>query len=202
MNKNESKTLDVLLGTSNEGKVKEFQDIFTGYNIKFHSLKEFNLKCDIDENGCTYEENALIKANALKGLTKLPIITDDSGIEIEALGDHYPGIFSHRYATNNGGFARNNQNLCKNYPGTKAKFSCCICLVFPNQKPIFFYGEIKGKLADSISGKEGFGYDPIFIPDGFNQTFAQINEITKNSISHRGNAAKLLIKYLKKNKLI
>ena len=202
MNKNEPKTLDILLGTSNVGKLKEYQNIFVGYNVTFHTLKEFNIDIDVDENGNTYEENALIKANAIKELTNLAIITDDSGVEIDALGNHYPGIFSHRYAINNGGFAKNNEFLSKNYHGSKAKFSCCICLVLPNQHPICFYSEIKGKIANHVSGIEGFGYDPIFIPDGFNETFAQIGEEIKNSISHRGNAAKLLIEYLKNNKLI
>jgi XTP/dITP diphosphohydrolase len=202
MNKNESKPLDILLGTSNLGKLKEYEEMFVGYNVKFHTLKEFNIDIDIDENGKTYKENALIKANALKSFTSMPLLTDDSGIEIDALGEHFPGIYTHRYAIKNGGFAKNNAFLSSTYPGSKAKFSCCICIVFPSQDPLFFEGEVKGKIANNTYGVEGFGYDPIFIPDGYKETFAQLGEEIKNSISHRGNAVKYLIEYLKENNLI
>lgn len=144
----------------------------------------------------------MIKALAIKNYTTLPIIADDSGIEIEALGEHFPGIYTHRYAINNGGQEKTNEMLVKTCPNSKAMFTCVITLVNLIDKPLVFKGEFKGKISDKIVTGNGFGYDPIFIPDGLNEPVSTLKDEEKNAISHRGIAFNKLISYLKSNNLI
>ena len=194
--------MEIVIATSNDHKVKEYQEMVRGLNIKFLSLNDINFHNEIVENGKTFEENSLIKALAIKDYTTLPIIADDSGIEIEALGEHFPGIYTHRYAINNGGQEKTNEMLVKTCPNSKAMFTCLITLVNLIEKPLVFKGEFKGKISDKIVTGNGFGYDPIFIPDGFNVPVSTLKDEEKNAISHRGIAFNKLISYLKSNNLI
>lgn len=194
--------MEIVIATSNDHKVKEYQEMVRGLNIKFLSLNDINFHNEIVENGKTFEENSLIKALAIKDYTTLPIIADDSGIEIEALGEHFPGIYTHRYAINNGGQEKTNEMLVKTCPNSKAMFTCVITLVNLIEKPLVFKGEFKGKISDKIVTGNGFGYDPIFIPDGFNEPVSTLKDEEKNAISHRGIAFNKLISYLKSNNLI
>lgn len=194
--------MEIVIATSNDHKVKEYQEMVRGLNIKFLSLNDINFHNEIVENGKTFEENSLIKALAIKDYTTLPIIADDSGIEIEALGEHFPGIYTHRYAKNNGGQEKTNEMLVKTCPNSKAMFTCVITLVNLIDKPLVFKGEFKGKISDKIVTGNGFGYDPIFIPDGFNEPVSTLKDEEKNAISHRGIAFNKLISYLKSNNLI
>ncbi len=194
--------MEIVIATSNDHKVKEYQEMVRGLNIKFLSLNDINFHNEIVENGKTFEENSLIKALAIKDYTTLPIIADDSGIEIEALGEHFPGIYTHRYAINNGGQEKTNEMLVKTCPNSKAMFTCVITLVNLIEKPLVFKGEFKGKISDKIVTGNGFGYDPIFIPDGLNEPVSTLKDEEKNAISHRGIAFNKLINYLKSNNLI
>ena len=194
--------MEIVIATSNDHKAKEYQEMVRGLNIKFLSLNDINFHNEIVENGKTFEENSLIKALAIKDYTTLPIIADDSGIEIEALGEHFPGIYTHRYAINNGGQEKTNEMLVKTCPNSKAMFTCVITLVNLIEKPLVFKGEFKGKISDKIVTGNGFGYDPIFIPDGFNEPVSTLKDEEKNAISHRGIAFNKLISYLKSNNLI
>ena len=194
--------MEIVIATSNDHKVKEYQEMVRGLNIKFLSLNDINFHNEIIENGKTFEENSLIKALAIKNYTTLPIIADDSGIEIEALGEHFPGIYTHRYAINNGGQEKTNEMLVKTCPNSKAMFTCVITLVNLIDKPLVFKGEFKGRISDKIVTGNGFGYDPIFIPDGLNKPVSTLKDEEKNAISHRGIAFNKLINYLKSNNLI
>ena len=194
--------MEIVIATSNDHKVKEYQEMVRGLNIKFFSLNDINFHNEIIENGKTFEENSLIKALAIKDYTTLPIIADDSGIEIEALGEHFPGIYTHRYAINNGGQEKTNKMLVKTCPNSKAMFTCVITLVNLIEKPLVFKGEFKGKISDKIVTGNGFGYDPIFIPDGLNEPVSTLKDEEKNAISHRGIAFNKLINYLKSSNLI
>lgn len=194
--------MEIVIATSNDHKVKEYQEMVRGLNIKFLSLNDINFHNEIIENGKTFEENSLIKALAIKDYTTLPIIADDSGIEIEALGEHFPGIYTHRYALNNGGQEKTNEMLVKTCPNSKAMFTCVITLVNLIDKPLVFKGEFKGRISDKIVTGNGFGYDPIFIPDGLNEPVSTLKDEEKYAISHRGIAFNKLINYLKSNNLI
>lgn len=194
--------MEIVIATSNDHKVKEYQEMVRGLNIKFLSLNDINFHNEIVENGKTFEENSLIKALAIKDYTTLPIIADDSGIEIEALGEQFPGIYTHRYALNNGGQEKTNEMLVKTCPNSKAMFTCVITLVNLIEKPLVFKGEFKGKISDKIVTGNGFGYDPIFIPNGLNKPVSTLKDEEKNAISHRGIAFNKLINYLKSNNLI
>ncbi len=194
--------MEIVIATSNDHKVKEYQEMVKGLNIKFLSLNDINFHNEIIENGQTFEENSLIKALAIKDYTTLPIIADDSGIEIEALGEHFPGIYTHRYAINNGGQEKTNEMLVKTCPNSKAMFTCVITLVNLIDIPLVFKGEFKGRISDKIVTGNGFGYDPIFIPDGLNEPVSTLKDEEKNAISHRGIAFNKLINYLKSSNLI
>src|SRR5574344_169227 len=192
---------EILIATNNQNKVKEYKDIFDGYNVKVYSLKDLNIHVDPEENGKTYYDNALIKVNAIKKYTKLPIIADDSGIEIEALGNHYPGIYSHRYMEENGGQTKTNAMLVSKYLGSKAKFHCSIILGNLPNTPVEFVGEVEGSMSKIIN-YDDFGYDPIFKVSSINKTYAELSKEEKDKISHRYLASIKLLNYLKENKYI
>jgi Xanthosine triphosphate pyrophosphatase len=194
--------LEILIATNNQNKVKEYKDIFDGYDVKVYSLKDLNINVDPIENGKTYFENALIKVNAIKPYTTLPIIADDSGIEIEGLGEHYPGIYSHRYMEEHGGQIKTNDMLVKTCLGHKAKFHCSIVLGnIKNKSPIEFVGEVLGSVSE-IKNYADFGYDPIFKVNSLNKTYAELSKEEKDKISHRYLASIKLLNYLKENKYI
>jgi len=193
--------LELVLATNNQKKLKEFIDIFSPYDVKIYSLKDLHILIDPEENGKNYFENALIKAKAVAKFTNLPIIADDSGIEIAALGKHYPGIFSHRYMENNGGQDSTNAMLVSKYSGTKALFHCSIVLYNLLKKPVEFVGEVKGKINNKVIPAD-FGYDPIFRMDSTNKTYAELSPKEKDKLSHRYLASIKLLEFLKENKYI
>lgn len=194
--------IDIVLATSNEGKLKEYEDILNNKNIKLHLMKDLNITSDPEENGNTYIENALIKARAIKNKTNFYILADDSGVEFEALGDHFPGVHTHRYALENGGNEVLNPILASKIGGSKGTFYCAIALITPSKEEITFLGQVNGKVSNSLEGSNGFGYDNIFIIDGNEHTNAYYSEKIKNQMSHRAKACDQLIKYLKNNNLI
>lgn len=197
------KTLEIVVATNNAHKMGELRAIMNGYNIKLYSLKDMNINVEPDENGKTYKENAFIKADAVAKFTSLPVLSDDSGIEIDALGEHKPGIYSHRYSEENGGQENTNLMLTKNYAGSKAHFTSHFVLLnlTPGSRNDF-EGIVNGKIASEVCGKGGFGYDPIFIPEGYNCSIASVPAEEKNHISHRYRACVALLNYLKEKKII
>lgn len=195
------KIKDILVASNNENKLKEIRDIFSPYNITIHSPKELNLNIDPDETGSTYFENALIKCNAFKEYVDYPVISDDSGIEIEALGNHYPGIHSHRYMEELGGQVKCIEYVAKNYLGSKCKFHSSIVCVNLDNKPLEFVGEVNGTITEP-KVMSNFGYDPIFKINSINKTYSEIPSYEKDKLSHRYLALISFIEYLKNNNYI
>ena len=178
--------------------------MFCGYEVKVHSPKELGINVNPDENGTTYEENSLIKAKALAECTKMPVIADDSGLNVVAL-NNFPGIHSSRFADSWGGNAVANLKLIEKlaeFPDKSAFFTCVITLLNVEDKPVVFKGICPGKILDKPQGEGGFGYDPIFYSNEAKQCFGTAPEEIKNKYSHRAKAMEQLIEYLKSKKLI
>lgn len=194
---------ELLVATNNVHKLQEIRQILSPYHITVYGMNDLNIKIDEpEENGTTYYENALIKAKNLQNLTKMPIIADDSGIEIEAMGNK-PGLQSARYAQSFGGHDKAIENILKEINGKSrnAKFICSIVLVNVENKPLKFESIIDGYIAESPDGNGGFGYDPIFIEKTLNKSYASMSQKEKNSVSHRGKALNKLLTYLRINGL-
>lgn len=195
---------ELLVATNNAHKVKEIREILSPFHVTVYSLKDLNIKSpEVEENGSTYYENALIKANALKEITTMPIIADDSGLEIEAM-DNAPGIHSARYADSFGGHDKAIRHILEEIKGKNrnARFVCDIVLVNVEDRPLKFEGIAKGSIKESCDGVNGFGYDPVFIEETTNKTFASMTDEEKNKVSHRGKALQKLLTYLKINHLV
>ncbi len=191
---------ELLLATSNPHKLQEVRQILSPHGITLYGIHDLNLDPeDVDENGSNYYENALIKATALAKLTNMPIIADDSGIEVEAM-DNKPGIHSARYSKECGGHHNAIKNILEKVEETgnrKARFVCNVVLLNTEKEPRLFEGITTGEIASEERGEEGFGYDPIFIPDGYDVSYAELSPAEKNTISHRAKALKKLLTYLK-----
>lgn len=195
---------DLLVASNNQHKIHEYQEMFDGYEVKIHSPKELGINVNPDENGDTYEANSLIKANALAEFTKMPIIADDSGLNVVAL-NNFPGLHSSRFADSCGGNKFANPELIKKlepYEDKSAFFACVITLVNVENKPVVFKGLCPGKILPKPEGEGGFGYDPIFYSDEAKMCFGTAPEEIKNKYSHRAKAMEQLIEYLKSKKLI
>ncbi|MBQ7095298.1 MAG: RdgB/HAM1 family non-canonical purine NTP pyrophosphatase [Clostridia bacterium] len=191
-----------VIATNNPHKVVEFKKILEPLGINCISLKEAGIVCDAEENGITFAENAKIKAQAVFDLCGLPSVADDSGICVDALNGA-PGVFSARY----GGEGYDDEGrmylLLKNMEGEEnraAHFTSAICCVLNEQTTIEAEGYIFGTLTHEPRGTNGFGYDPIFLPDGYEITTAEMEGEQKNSISHRGNALRVFVEKLKEIK--
>ena len=193
---------EIILATNNKHKLKEVREILAPHHIILYGLSDLSSKLpDVEENGKTYAENALIKAKAVQTITKMPIISDDSGLEIMALNNE-PGIYSARYAESLGGHDNAIKEILRRLEGKEdrsARFVCDIVLLNVEDKPLIFEGIAEGTIAYEKSNSEGgFGYDPIFISKETGQCFAEMGE-EKNAISHRAKALKKLLTYLKIN---
>lgn len=194
---------ELLVATNNAHKLQEIRQILSPYHITVYGMKDLNIDIgEIIEDGETYFDNALIKAKALQKVTSMPIIADDSGLEIEALG-WKPGIHSARYAESFGGHLNTIIHILEEINGKsrRARFVCDIVLVNVEDKPLKFEGIVNGVIAEEIHGEGGFGYDPIFIEDTLKKTYASMSQEEKNRVSHRGIALKKLLAYLRINNL-
>ena len=193
--------LEIVLATNNKHKLKEVREILSPHHIIVYGLSDLASKLeDVEENGSTYAENALIKARAVQKLTTMPVISDDSGLEITALNNE-PGIHSARYAESLGGHDNAIKEILKRLEDKEdrsARFVCDIVLLNADQKPLIFEGVAEGTIAQEKQGDGGFGYDPIFISKETGQCFALMQE-EKNTVSHRAKALKKLLTYLKIN---
>ena len=192
---------EIILATNNKHKLQEVREILSPHKIVVYGLSDLNIKVpEVEENGTTYAENALIKAKAIQQVTTMPIIADDSGLEITALNNE-PGLHSARYASSLGGHDNAIKEILKRLEDKEdrsARFVCDIVLVNSDKNPLIFEGVAKGKIAKEKMGDGGFGYDPVFISDETGECFALMKE-NKNTVSHRAKALKKLLTYLKIN---
>ncbi|MBK9257642.1 MAG: RdgB/HAM1 family non-canonical purine NTP pyrophosphatase [Saprospiraceae bacterium] len=193
MNKDET----LLFATANEHKLTELRKIFSDSGFRIAGLKELDIHEEIPETGATLQENAFIKAKYLFDKTGLRSLSEDTGLEVSAL-DGAPGVHTARYAGNERDPSKNIQKLLlelKNKDDRSARFRTVIAL-YDGLDCKYFQGIAKGKIAVETSGDGGFGYDPIFIPEGYDQTFAELSSEVKNKISHRAKAVEFLKAYL------
>ena len=180
----------IILATRNQGKIKEFKELLSGFNIEFKSLLDFGSIPAVVEDGETFEENAYKKAHETAKVLGFPALADDSGLVVEALNGE-PGVRSARYAGGQASDLENNLKLLENMKGKKnrkAAFECVISIAVPLGPALTYEGSCKGEIATELSGDQGFGYDPLFFYPPLNKTFATLSAAEKNSISHRGQA--------------
>jgi XTP/dITP diphosphohydrolase len=196
------KILKLLIGTNNKGKYKEIKDLLPKY-IKTYSTKEFKLKSP-KEDGLTFEENSIIKSKYFSKKTKLICLADDSGLEIDLL-NKAPGIYSARWGGKNGDFKkaikrvyRNLFKIDKNWQSkkVKARFICALSIYNLDKKIASEQGKVEGFISNEPKGKNGFGYDPIFIPRNKTKTFGEMKSSEKYKIDHRFHAFKKIKKFL------
>jgi XTP/dITP diphosphohydrolase len=192
----------IIFATSNEGKMKEIREILKDLDTPLLSLKDAGLNPDIDENGTSFEENAVIKAKQVMEMTGEIVLADDSGIEIDYL-DKAPGVYSARFLGEDTPYSIKNQyiidQLAQAEDGDRsARFVCVIACALPDGKIMTCRGTIEGFIAKEISGENGFGYDPIFYVPEYGCTTAQMLPEQKNEISHRGKALKAMKEKLRK----
>lgn len=190
--------MKLIIATQNQNKVKELQALMPNF-IELHSLKDIGCEDDIPETAKTLEGNASQKSKYVVDKFQVNCFSDDTGLEVDALGGA-PGVYSARYAGPQKNSEDNMDLLLKNLEGEsnrKARFRTVISLIL-NEKEFMFDGIVEGHISESKMGEKGFGYDPVFIPDGFTKSFAQMSANEKNAISHRGRAVEKLIQFLKK----
>ncbi len=188
--------MKILFATNNAHKLSEVSEVL-GNGFRLLTPRDCDVTEEIPETQPTLEGNALQKARYLHERTGLDCFADDTGLEVAALGGA-PGVRSARYATDGHDFAANNRLLLKNLEGAtdrRARFRTVIALILNGEEHLF-EGIVEGRIIDAERGAEGFGYDPLFIPDGGNKTFAEMSAEEKNAVSHRGRAVRRLAAYL------
>ena len=189
---------EIVFASHNEGKIKEIKKLLAPYGIKVKSALDMNLP-DVEETGKTFEENSLKKSRTIAKLVNMPCLADDSGLCVDALNGA-PGVYSARYAPNRD-FDKGMEKLLAEMEKSpnksrNAHFSCVISLAWPDGQYKVFAGQVDGKIAFHKMGAGGFGYDPLFVPEGFTSSFAQMSQEEKNKISHRGRAVEKLKDFL------
>jgi non-canonical purine NTP pyrophosphatase (RdgB/HAM1 family) len=197
-NRDESKKNQIIFATNNLHKIEEVRHIL-GDRFPLMSLEEAGIITDIPEDHTTLEENAIQKAQYIFRMKKTPVFADDTGLEVEALNG-LPGVYSARYAGEEKISSENVKKLLLEMKGVNnrnARFRCIVAFVSDGVVQTF-EGIVNGKITREKSGSGGFGYDPVFVPDGYNQTFAELKSEIKNKISHRAIAVMKLNDYLKK----
>lgn len=188
---------ELVIASHNKGKIAEFENLLAPYGVKIYSAKDLDLP-DVEETGKTFAENAIIKAEALAEMCNKPCLADDSGLCVDAL-DGRPGVYSARYAPNRD-FDKAMIMLIDEIKTTRSKdwsahFSCVLALKIPDKKVELFEGRVDGRIVEQRRGENGFGFDPVFVPNGFDVTFAEMSADDKKKISHRGQAVE---KFLQK----
>jgi XTP/dITP diphosphohydrolase len=191
----------LVLATGNQGKIRELRDLFAGLPLELKSLRDFEQIVEVEETGSSFRENAELKASGFAVQTMQLALADDSGLEVEALGNA-PGIYSARFAGSDTGYDVKIKQLLAmldeaGHQTRSARFVCAMALADGQGKIIHTVeGVCTGTIAAAPNGENGFGYDPIFIPGGFDRTFGELGDDVKRQISHRGKAAELIIRYL------
>ncbi len=192
----------ILFATGNNGKMKEIKRILEDLGMEICSMKEAGIFIDIEENGTTYEENALIKARAVAACTDKIVLADDSGLEIDYL-DREPGVHSARYMGEDTSYTIKNANLISRLEGVPeeqrtARFVCAIAAVLPDGRELTTRATVEGRIGYEEKGQGGFGYDPVFYIPELGKTTAELTEDEKNEVSHRGKALRLMKEALRK----
>ncbi len=192
--------MKIIMATSNKDKVNEIRQMLAGTDIEIVSLKEAGVSIDIDENGSSFDENAAIKANAVRDLTGQMAISDDSGLVIDYLNGA-PGIYSSRFMGEDTPYSEKNAAILEKLQGVpdeqrSARFVCSMAIAYPDGHTQTVQGIMEGRIAHEIAGEGGFGYDPIFYLPEKGCTSAQLTAAEKNAISHRGKALEKLVKIL------
>jgi XTP/dITP diphosphohydrolase len=198
------KTQDILIATRNGGKLREFAQLFSDLPVRLRGLTEFPDAGEVEETGLTFEENASIKARYFSRATRLWTLADDSGLEVVAL-DGAPGVRSARYAGVQATDAERMNRLLaalNDFCGDdrRARFVCALAFQRPEDEgATLFVGKCEGRIAFERRGERGFGYDPIFIPNGYTETFGELPAEIKNRISHRARALKAAKEFLRRH---
>ncbi|HHN63939.1 MAG TPA: RdgB/HAM1 family non-canonical purine NTP pyrophosphatase [Nitrospirae bacterium] len=190
----------ILLATGNKGKIKEMNALFSDMDIEFIGTDTLKETPEVVEDGKTYHDNALKKAMTFYKIALIPTLAEDSGLEVDALHGA-PGVYSARIAGEGAPDAEKVRKLLemmKDVPDERrtARFVSVLCLVLDG-KPYFFEGQVRGHITRRPSGRSGFGFDPVFVPEGYKRTFASLGQKTKNRISHRARAIEKLKEFLK-----
>ena len=190
---------EIIVASTNEGKIKEIKAMLDEIGIEVKSLKDvFDQDIDIEENGKTFQENALIKAQTICNMIQKPVLADDSGLEVNAM-DGGPGIYSARFMGHDTSYDIKNQAIIDAVEGKDrgARFVCAMALCVPEENPILIEEYFNGEIYDHIEGTNGFGYDPIFYVPELGKTSATLTLEEKNQYSHRAKALKKLYQILK-----
>jgi XTP/dITP diphosphohydrolase len=185
---------EIILATHNQDKIKEFKSFFEDYTVTFLTLADIKLKIPFKETGRTFLDNALLKAKAASKHVNKTVIAEDSGLQIDALKG-FPGIYSARWLEEKSYQEKNQEilRLMAIHKNRKAQFTCAMVMLYPNQELRFFVGTAVGKITKDIStGTQGFGYDPIFLSEDLQKTFADVSLAEKTMVSHRGKALEKL----------
>ena len=180
----------LVLATKNSGKIAEFEGLFRGFDLEVKSLNDFGPIPPVIEDGETFEDNAVKKAQFTAKVLGFPAIADDSGLTVKALGGE-PGVFSARYAGEGSTDEANNIKLLRAMKGIEQResaFICILAIAVPRGPALIYEGTCEGLITEEIRGSQGFGYDPIFYYPPVNKTFAQMSAAEKNGVSHRGRA--------------
>lgn len=191
----------LLLATRNEHKAREIAAILEGAPVELASLAEFPDAPEVEETGDTLEANALLKARSACEHVGLPAAADDTGLLVDAL-DGAPGVRSARYSGPGATYESNNRKLLAELEGAPegkraARFECIVALAAPGRTPLFFKGVLPGRIIAAPRGESGFGYDPIFVPQGMETTLAELSPPAKNAVSHRCIAFRRLAEFLR-----
>jgi len=192
---------ELLIATRNPGKVREVESLLEEYHLKLRSLAEFSAACEVEETGATFAENAAIKAQAYAAQTGCWTLADDSGLEVDAL-DGAPGVHSARYGGAGASDAARVERLLEALSSTgdagrRARFVCVIAIADAKGKLVNrFIGSCEGRIAHAPRGTGGFGYDPVFVPEGYKQSFGELPSEVKQNISHRARALKAALPFL------
>ncbi|MBQ3903099.1 MAG: RdgB/HAM1 family non-canonical purine NTP pyrophosphatase [Lachnospiraceae bacterium] len=199
----------IIFATGNAGKIREIKEIFKELDLTILSMKEAGVSADPEEDGESFEDNSIIKAKAVRKLvdesypepSQVLVMADDSGLEVDYL-DKAPGIMSARFMGHNTSYDIKNNEILKRLEGVPdekrtARFVCAVSAVFSGGEALVTRQTMEGRIGYEIEGKNGFGYDPIFIPDGYDVTSATISPEEKNKISHRGKALRSMLKMIR-----
>ncbi len=186
----------IIFATGNAGKMREIREIMADTGAEILSMKEAGLSADIEENGSTFEENAIIKAKAIAALTDDIVLADDSGLEVDHLNKE-PGVYSARYLGEDTSYEIKNQAILDRLAGVPkekrtARFVCAIAAAMPDGEVLVTRETIEGYIGDKPAGNGGFGYDPIFYVDEYGCSTAELTEEQKNEVSHRGKALRAM----------
>ena len=186
----------IIFATGNAGKIREIREIMADTGAEILSMKEAGLTADIEENGNTFEENAIIKAKAIAALTDDIVLADDSGLEVDYLNKE-PGVYSARYLGEDTSYEIKNQAILDRLAGVPkekrtARFVCAIAAAMPDGEVLVTRETIEGYIGDKPAGNGGFGYDPIFYVDEYGCSTAELTEEQKNEVSHRGKALRAM----------